>query len=144
MAKRAGFIGCLVVCALGVGAGHALGDTPPAPTVIAADVQIGSVDVSGLTADEATTALDVAVQAAETVAAAPNAVDAAASTVSAASPAVPTTVPTGVEAPLAPASPPPAPAPAARPWVPVMEYVINVTDFLGVTMVIVPLDAVPS
>ena len=32
-------------------------DTPPAPPVIAAGVQIGSVDVSGMTADEATAAV---------------------------------------------------------------------------------------
>ena len=57
MAKRAGFILCLVVCALGVGAGHARADTPPTPAVIADGVQIGSVDVSGLTADEATAAV---------------------------------------------------------------------------------------
>ena len=31
VAKRAGFILCLVVCALGVGAGHARADTPPTP-----------------------------------------------------------------------------------------------------------------
>ena len=44
MAKRAGFILCLVVCALGVGATHARADTPPPPAVIADGVQIGSVD----------------------------------------------------------------------------------------------------
>ena len=54
MAKRAGFILCLVVCALGVGASHARADSPPPPAVIAAGVQIGSVDVSGLTAEQAT------------------------------------------------------------------------------------------
>ena len=58
MAKRAGFILCLVVCALGVGASHAHAD--PLPAVIATDVQIGSVDVSGLSADEATTAVEQA------------------------------------------------------------------------------------
>jgi lipoprotein-anchoring transpeptidase ErfK/SrfK len=58
VAKRAGFILCLVVCALGVGVGHArAGGTPP-PAVIAAGVQIGSVDVSGLTADQATAAVE--------------------------------------------------------------------------------------
>ena len=57
MAKRAGFILCLVVCALGVGASRAQAD--PAP-VIAAGVQIGSVDVSGLTADQATAAVEQA------------------------------------------------------------------------------------
>ena len=58
VAKRVGFILCLVVCALGVGASHAQAD--PAPPVIAADVQIGSVDVSGLTADQATAAVEEA------------------------------------------------------------------------------------
>jgi lipoprotein-anchoring transpeptidase ErfK/SrfK len=57
VAKRAGFILCLVVCALGVGASHAAADTPPSPAVIADGVQIGSVDVSGMTAEEATTAV---------------------------------------------------------------------------------------
>jgi lipoprotein-anchoring transpeptidase ErfK/SrfK len=56
VATRAGFILCLVVCALGVGASHAQADPPPA--VIATDVQIGSVDVSGLTADQATAAVE--------------------------------------------------------------------------------------
>ena len=61
MAKRAGFILCLVVCALGVGASHARADgTPPPPAVIADGVQIGSVDVGGLTADEATAAVQEA------------------------------------------------------------------------------------
>ena len=58
MAKRAGFILCLVVCALGVGASHARADSPPPPAVIAAGVQIGSVDVSGLTAEQATAAVE--------------------------------------------------------------------------------------
>jgi lipoprotein-anchoring transpeptidase ErfK/SrfK len=58
VAKRAGFILCLVVCALGVGASHAHAD--PLPAVISTDVQIGSVDVSGLTADQATTAVEQA------------------------------------------------------------------------------------
>jgi lipoprotein-anchoring transpeptidase ErfK/SrfK len=57
VAKRAGFILCLVVCALGVGAGHARADSPPTPAVIADGVSIGSVDVSGLTSDEATAAV---------------------------------------------------------------------------------------
>ncbi len=61
MAKRAGFIVCLVVCAVGVGASHARADSPPPPPVVIADgVQIGSVDVSGLTADQATTAVQTA------------------------------------------------------------------------------------
>ena len=54
MAKRAGFILCLVVCALGVGASHARADVP----VIADGVTIGSVDVGGMTADEASTAVE--------------------------------------------------------------------------------------
>ncbi len=58
MAKRAGFILCLVVCALGVGATHARADTPPPPAVIADGVLIGSVDVGGMTADEASTAVE--------------------------------------------------------------------------------------
>jgi lipoprotein-anchoring transpeptidase ErfK/SrfK len=60
VAKRAGFILCLVVCALGVGASHARADTPPPPAVIADGVQIGSVDVSGMTSDEATAAVEQA------------------------------------------------------------------------------------
>ena len=60
MAKRAGFILCLVVCALGVGASHARADDPPPPAVIADGVQIGSVDVGGMTADEATAAVEKA------------------------------------------------------------------------------------
>ena len=58
MAKRAGFILCLVVCALGVGASHARADSPPPSVVIAAGVQIGAVDVSGLTAEQATAAVE--------------------------------------------------------------------------------------
>jgi lipoprotein-anchoring transpeptidase ErfK/SrfK len=61
VAKRAGFILCLVVCALGVGASHARADTPPPPPAVIADgVQIGSVDVSGLTAVQASTAVQTA------------------------------------------------------------------------------------
>ena len=60
MAKRAGFILCLVVCALGVGASHARADGVPPPAVIADGVQIGSVDVGGMTADEATAAVEQA------------------------------------------------------------------------------------
>ncbi len=59
MAKRAGFILCLVVCALGVGASHARADLPP-PPVIADGVLIGSVDVSGMTAPDATSAVQQA------------------------------------------------------------------------------------
>ena len=61
MAKRVGIILCLVVCALGVGASYARADSPPPPPLVIADgVQIGSVDVSGLTADQATTAVQTA------------------------------------------------------------------------------------
>jgi len=60
VAKRAGFILCLVVCAVGVGASHARADSPPPPAVIAAGVQIGSVDVGGLTAEQATAAVQQA------------------------------------------------------------------------------------
>jgi lipoprotein-anchoring transpeptidase ErfK/SrfK len=60
VAKRAGFILCLVVCALGVGASHARADSPPPPAVIADGVQIGSVDAGGMTADEATAAVEKA------------------------------------------------------------------------------------
>jgi lipoprotein-anchoring transpeptidase ErfK/SrfK len=59
VAKRAGFILCLVVCALGVGAGHARADLPP-PPVIADGVLIGSVDVGGMTAPDATAAVEQA------------------------------------------------------------------------------------
>jgi lipoprotein-anchoring transpeptidase ErfK/SrfK len=59
VAKRAGFILCLVVCALGVGASHARADLPP-PPVIADGVLIGSVDVSGMTASDATSAVQQA------------------------------------------------------------------------------------
>jgi hypothetical protein len=41
VAKRAGFILSLVVCALGGGASHARADGLPPPPVIAAGVQIG-------------------------------------------------------------------------------------------------------
>jgi lipoprotein-anchoring transpeptidase ErfK/SrfK len=60
VAKRVGFILCIVVCALGVGATHALADTPPPPTVIADGVQIGSVVVGGMTSDQATAAVEQA------------------------------------------------------------------------------------
>ena len=59
MAKRAGFILCLVVCALGVGASLARADAAAA-AMIAAGVLIGSVDVSGMTADQATAAVQQA------------------------------------------------------------------------------------
>ena len=60
MAKRAGFILCLVVCALGVGASHARADLPPPAPVIADGVLIGSVDVGGMTAPDATAAVQQA------------------------------------------------------------------------------------
>jgi lipoprotein-anchoring transpeptidase ErfK/SrfK len=60
VAPRAGFILCLaLICALGAGASRARADTPPAP-VIADGVQIGSVAVGGMTADEATAAVQQA------------------------------------------------------------------------------------
>ncbi len=58
MASRAGFILCIaLVCALGAGASRAHADTPPPATTIADGVQIGSVAVGGMTADEATAAV---------------------------------------------------------------------------------------
>jgi lipoprotein-anchoring transpeptidase ErfK/SrfK len=59
VARRAGFILCLVVCALGVGASHARADGTPAP-IIADGVQIGSVAVGGMTAADATAAVQQA------------------------------------------------------------------------------------
>ena len=57
MGLRAGVILCVaLVCALGAGATSARADTPP-PAVIADGVQIGSVAVGGMTADEATAAV---------------------------------------------------------------------------------------
>jgi lipoprotein-anchoring transpeptidase ErfK/SrfK len=53
VATRVGLILCIVACALGVGASHARADGMP-PATIADGVQIGSVAVGGLTADEAT------------------------------------------------------------------------------------------
>jgi lipoprotein-anchoring transpeptidase ErfK/SrfK len=60
VAKRAGFILCLVVCALGVGASVARADGTPPPAVIADGVQIGSVVVGGMTAEDATAAVQEA------------------------------------------------------------------------------------
>jgi lipoprotein-anchoring transpeptidase ErfK/SrfK len=61
VAKRAGFILCLVVCALGVGASHARADAPPPPPPVIADaVLIGSVDVGGMTAEQAADAVEEA------------------------------------------------------------------------------------
>jgi lipoprotein-anchoring transpeptidase ErfK/SrfK len=57
VAKRAGFILCLVVCALGVGTSLARADGTPPPTVIPDGVQIGSVAVGGMTAADATAAV---------------------------------------------------------------------------------------
>jgi lipoprotein-anchoring transpeptidase ErfK/SrfK len=58
--KRVGFILCLVVCALCVGASHARADGAPPATTIPAGVQIGSVVVGGLTTDQATAAVQTA------------------------------------------------------------------------------------
>jgi lipoprotein-anchoring transpeptidase ErfK/SrfK len=60
VAKRVGFILCLVVCALGAGASHARADGTPPATTIADGVQIGSVVVGGMTSDEATAAVQTA------------------------------------------------------------------------------------
>jgi lipoprotein-anchoring transpeptidase ErfK/SrfK len=60
VAKRAGFILCIVVCAFGGGVSHARADSPTPPAVIADSVLIGSVDVGGMTADEATAAVEQA------------------------------------------------------------------------------------
>jgi len=60
VAKRAGFILCLVVCALGVGASYARADGTPPPATIPDGVQIGSVAVGGMTADDATAAVQEA------------------------------------------------------------------------------------
>jgi len=59
VAKRVGLILCLVVCALGAAASRASADDPPEP-VIAAGVELGSVFVGGMTADEATSAVQAA------------------------------------------------------------------------------------
>ncbi len=59
MATRIGLILCLVLCALGAAASRATADVTPA-TVIADGVQIGSVAVGGMTADEATAAVQTA------------------------------------------------------------------------------------
>src|ERR1700751_4415740 len=60
VAKRVGFPLCLVVCALGLGAGHAHADGTPPATPIADGVQIGSVVVGGRRAGEATAAVQTA------------------------------------------------------------------------------------
>jgi len=57
VAKRAAFIICLVICALGLGASHARADGTPPPGTIADGVQIGSVVVGGMTAADATAAV---------------------------------------------------------------------------------------
>jgi lipoprotein-anchoring transpeptidase ErfK/SrfK len=60
VARRVGLILCLVVCALGVGASHARADVTPTPQTIADGVQIGSVAVAGMTAEQATAAVQEA------------------------------------------------------------------------------------
>jgi lipoprotein-anchoring transpeptidase ErfK/SrfK len=60
VARRVGLILCLVVCALGTGAGLARADGTPPPTTIADGVQIGSVVVGGMTSDQATAAVQTA------------------------------------------------------------------------------------
>jgi lipoprotein-anchoring transpeptidase ErfK/SrfK len=59
VATRIGLILCLVLCALGAAASRAAADVTPA-TVIADGVQIGSVAVGGMTAEEATAAVQTA------------------------------------------------------------------------------------
>jgi lipoprotein-anchoring transpeptidase ErfK/SrfK len=59
VANRVGII-ILLLCAIAVGAGSARADTPTPPTVIPDGVQIGSVAVGGMTADEATAAVQTA------------------------------------------------------------------------------------
>jgi lipoprotein-anchoring transpeptidase ErfK/SrfK len=59
VATRIGLILCLVLCAHGAAASRATADVAPA-TVIADGVQIGSVAVDGMTADEATAAVQTA------------------------------------------------------------------------------------
>lgn len=59
MATRIGLILCLVLCALGAAASRATADVTPA-TVIADGVQLGSVAVGGMTADEARAAVQTA------------------------------------------------------------------------------------
>ncbi len=60
VATRAGFILCLACCALVAGTGYARADGTPPPAAIADGVQIGSVVVGGMTADEATAAVQQA------------------------------------------------------------------------------------
>ena len=57
MAPRVGLLLCIVALVLGVCASHARADGTPPPTTIADGVQIGSVAVGGLTADQATAAV---------------------------------------------------------------------------------------
>jgi lipoprotein-anchoring transpeptidase ErfK/SrfK len=59
VATRVGLILCLVLCAFGAAASRATADVTPT-TVIADGVQIGSVAVGGMTADEATAAVQTA------------------------------------------------------------------------------------
>jgi len=64
---RVGLILCLVACALGAATSRATADVTPTPTVIADGVQIGSVVVGGMTADQATAAVQDAYFAAVVV-----------------------------------------------------------------------------
>jgi lipoprotein-anchoring transpeptidase ErfK/SrfK len=57
---RVGLILCLVACALGTAASRASADGAPTTPVIADGVQIGSVLVGGMTADQATAAVQSA------------------------------------------------------------------------------------
>jgi lipoprotein-anchoring transpeptidase ErfK/SrfK len=57
VAKRAGFILLLVVCALGVGASRARADGTPPAALIPDGVTVGPVAVGGMTSAEATTAV---------------------------------------------------------------------------------------
>jgi lipoprotein-anchoring transpeptidase ErfK/SrfK len=57
VATRVGLILCLLACALGAAASRASADGTPPPAVIADGVQIGSVVVGGMTADQATAAV---------------------------------------------------------------------------------------
>ena len=57
MVARAGLILCLVACALGTAASRASADPTPPPPTIPAGVEIGSVLVGGMTADDAIAAV---------------------------------------------------------------------------------------
>jgi lipoprotein-anchoring transpeptidase ErfK/SrfK len=60
VARRVGLIICLALCAFGAGASHARADGTPPPPTIPAGVQIGSVAVGGMTAEDATAAVQTA------------------------------------------------------------------------------------